>query len=502
MLLATASGLSAQLTQTTTTLSSSLDPSVYGQTVVLTAVVTSAVGPPPDGETVKFEQGSKLLGTAPLSGGSAAFSIFTLAVGTDKLKAVYPGDSNFSGSTSNVVGQTVSQATTTTTLTSSENPSNVGQSVVFTASVAPEYGGTVTGTVVFDNGTTKLGSAKLANGVASLTASSLPAGSDQISAVFTGTTSFSGSNSTLTQTVGAGTFTQGSLTWDNTPRYYQVFTPLALPANPAMVVMLHGTKYTSTFDPTGITTLEWGWETVANPYGFIVVQPASTWDPQTTQWNWNAYFMDAAFPYAQGCGATDCPDDSGFLRQLITNLTSQYNLNPNQIYVTGMSSGGQMTERVGVDISDLVAAIAPASGQLVGVTDPPPYLPGNIMAPISVQEWHGTNDTNLWPCNYGTTLYSGVTFTLDTVDDTFNYWVAQNSCTQLQTTATLCLNGESNYQNDAPTPGMPGLTGNIGTGCALSNIEEQFIWEPNVGHSWQQKYNTQRWQFFASHPKQ
>ncbi len=505
--LAIASPLSATVTPTTTTLSSSLNPSIYGQVVTFSAVVTSKLGAPPDGEVVSFEQGSKILGKAPLSGGTAIFMIPTLPTGGAdiiQVKAIYPGDSNFARSTSTVLVQKVDKATTSINLASSENPSNAGQSVIFTATVAPQYSGTATGTVTFNNGNTKLGIVPLSGGVAKFKASNLAAGSDSITAVYKGSASFMGSNTGLTQTVDTGTFVQGSMTWDSATRYYQVFVPAVLPTNPAMVIMLHGTQNTTTFDPTAITSLEWGWATIANQQGFIVVQPASTWNSQTDQWNWNAYFMDAAFPNAKPCGAPDCPDDSGFLRQLIINLTAQYNLNPKMVFVTGMSSGGQMTERIGVEISDLVAAISPASGQLEGqqALPPPVLVPGNVVDPISVQEWHGTEDTNLWPCNYGTTLYSGITFTLDTVDDTFNYWVQENSCTSLQTAQPLCLNGEPNNANDAAISGVAGSTGNTGTNCSASNIEVQFVWEPNVKHTWEPKYNAARWQFFASHPKQ
>ena len=216
--------------------------------------------------------------------------------------------------------------------------------------------------------------------------------------------------------------------------------------------------------------------------------------------------MDAAFTAAEvgTCTqppATACPDDAGFLRQLIVNLSGQYNVNPKQVYVTGFSSGAQMTERVGVEISDLVAAIAPVSGQMVGENPPPPVLPGNAVAPISVQEWHGTDDQNLWPCGYGTTNYSGVIYTLDTVDDTFNYWTSQNSCNTLQTTATLCSGSSPNGANDAPTPGLTSDTGNIATSCSQSGVEVQFIWEPGVGHSAQPATDDVRWQFFVAHPK-
>lgn len=361
--------------------------------------------------------------------------------------------------------------------------------MTFTATVTPQFSGsTVTGTVTFDDGTTVLKTATVTAGAAKLSTSTLASGSHSIAATYNGSADFTGSTASLTQTVNAkaaGTYTDSTMTWDGVTRYYEVYLPANLAANSPMVFMLHGTRTTSTFDPGSVITLNWGWPAVADKYGFILVKPASTYDATSHQWNWNSYFMDAAFP-------APAPDDSGFLRQLIVNLTTQYNVNPNAVFVAGFSSGAQMAHRVGVEISDLVAAIAPTSGQLVGQQVPPPGLPGNALAPVSVQEWHGTLDTELPPCNYGTTKYSGVNFTLDTVDDTFNYWVQQNSCKVMQTTQTLCT-------NDAPTPG---LSGNIATGCEVSNVEVQFIWEPNIAHSFQQQNDTTRWLFFASHEKQ
>ena len=507
ILLGTGSGLSmAMETGTQTALSSGLNPSTYGQSVTFTAVVTPA---PPDGETVTFLKGSTTLGTGSLLRGSASFTASTLPAGTLTMKAKYGGDSTYASSTSNVVNQVVDPASTATILASSPNPSNSGQSVTFTASVAPEYNGTVTGMVAFYNGSTKQETIALSSGVASYTTANLPIGTDTITATFNGSTSFTSSTSApVSQRVGGGTFIDSTMTWDGVTRYYEVYLPANLPAKPPMLLMLHGTRTTPTEDSQAVIGLNWGWQPVADQYSFILVQPASTYDAKSHQWNWNPYFLDAAFPYAQGCGVPDCPDDSGFLGQLITTLTAQYNVNPNMVYVTGFSSGAEMTERVGVDLSNLVAAIIPASGQLVavqGVVAPPLPLPTapKPFPPISVQEWHGTLDDELPPCNYGTTNYSGVIFTMDSVDDTFNYWTGPNSnaCTQFQTTQTLCSNNAPNNSNDAPSPGLTGLTGNIATGCA-NNTEVQFIWEPNIAHAWQQKYDVVRWQFFAAHPKQ
>ena len=94
---------------TTTTLTSSPNPSTYGQAVTFTAVITSSAGAPPDGETVSFEHGLTVLGTALLSGGSASFTTSTLKVGTPAVKAVYGGDFNFRGGKSNTVTQVVTK---------------------------------------------------------------------------------------------------------------------------------------------------------------------------------------------------------------------------------------------------------------------------------------------------------------------------------------------------------------------------------------------------------
>lgn len=480
-LISTVATLSA-LTKTTTTVSSSLNPSKYGQSVTFTAVVTSSLGAPPNGEIVTFKQGNTVLGTQGLSGGSASLTVSTLSAGgTDLIKAVYAGDSTFATSTSATLSQVVNAATTTTTLVCSQNPSNVGQSVTFTASVAPQFSGSVTGSVAFYNGSSKMKTVTLAGGVASYTSTTLPQGTDSMTAVYNGSTSFSSSTSpAMNQSVEAGTYINSTMTWDGITRYYEVYLPAVLPANPPMLLMLHGTTRGATVP----TTLNWGWSSIAEANSFILVQPASTYNTTTEQWNWNAYFMDAAF-------AAPAPDDSGFLRQLILNLTAQYNVNPNMVYVTGFSSGAQMTQRVGVEISDLVAAIVPASGQLVGQQVPPPGLPGGALSPVSVQEWHGTSDSELPPCDYGTTEYSNVTFTLDTVDDSFNYWVGQNSCSTLQTTETLCTNGEAN----------PNLTGNVATGCTETNVEVQFIWEEGDPHNYESGNNASRWSFMAAHPK-
>jgi len=186
---------------TTTTLSSSLNPSTYGQSVTFTAVVSSNLGAPPNGETITFKRGAQMLGTGTLSGGKATFSTSTLDVGKRDITAIYGGDTAFAASTSKVLSQVVAKATSTTTLVSSQNPSSFNQSVTFTARVTPQFSGAVKGTVTFDDGTTALKTVFLSGGVAKFTTSTLTSGKHSITATYNGNNRFSGSSASPTQTV-------------------------------------------------------------------------------------------------------------------------------------------------------------------------------------------------------------------------------------------------------------------------------------------------------------
>ena len=88
---------------TSTTLTSSQNPSLSGQSVTFTATVSSAGAT----GTVQFFDGNRSLGTVALSGGTATFATATLSGGNHSIKAVYSGAGGFNGSTSATLGQTV-----------------------------------------------------------------------------------------------------------------------------------------------------------------------------------------------------------------------------------------------------------------------------------------------------------------------------------------------------------------------------------------------------------
>jgi len=172
-----------QQATTTTSVGSSLNPSIYGQPVTYTAMVAPTYGCPMTG-TVKFYDGAtQISGAIPVTTG-ASFSTATftptlmqLAAGSHSITAVYSGDSNFyatnvGGSTATALSQNVSHATTSTSVMSSLNASTYGQVATFTAMVGPEFIGIPTGSVTFEDGGVALAGFSmvgLSNGTASFT---------------------------------------------------------------------------------------------------------------------------------------------------------------------------------------------------------------------------------------------------------------------------------------------------------------------------------------------
>jgi hypothetical protein len=161
-----------------TALTSSPNPSIFQQSVTLTATVTPATA----GGTVTFYNGAKSLGTGTLSGGVATLAVTTLSEGAQTLTAKYGGNGNYTASKSSSITQTVLYPTATI-LTSSVNPSNLNQTVTYTATVTPS---TATGTVTFMHGSTVMGTGKLINGVATLQYSTLSPGSHALTASYGG----------------------------------------------------------------------------------------------------------------------------------------------------------------------------------------------------------------------------------------------------------------------------------------------------------------------------
>jgi hypothetical protein len=190
-------GVAEPLNSTTTTVMATPDPSLFGQTVTFTVQVTTGAGTGALTGTVSitdtFGGNTATLATGlALNGGATTFQIATLPVGMHTIKAAYSGDTSHSPSSSTDNGVSpwsqVVEEQTAVALTFSVNPSPVGQSVTFTATVtAPDGGGLMPdGTVTFLDGATILSTGQLAGGVLTYTTSTLANGLHPITAVYSG----------------------------------------------------------------------------------------------------------------------------------------------------------------------------------------------------------------------------------------------------------------------------------------------------------------------------
>ena len=193
--------VSSSPASTTTTLSSSVNPSAFGQATTFTATVVPNSGTFDNGGTVQFAvDGTNFGSPVSLSNGQATIQDSALAVGTHTITATYGGDTSFAGSSGTLSGgQVVKQASTTTAVASSLNPSAFGQAATFTATVVPSSGTFDNGgTVQFAVDGTSFGSpVSLSNGQATIQDSALAVGTHTITATYGGDTSFAGSSGTL-----------------------------------------------------------------------------------------------------------------------------------------------------------------------------------------------------------------------------------------------------------------------------------------------------------------
>jgi alpha-tubulin suppressor-like RCC1 family protein len=195
---------------TTTTVTSSANPSVYGQTVTYTATVAPVspnVGTPT--ATVTFtDGGSNISGCVNLTlvGGVATCSQTYTSFTSNTIAASYSGDSTYNSSTSTNLTQNVNQGTVNVALTTTRNPALAGQSVTFTATVSVQLPavGTPTGTLTFaDGGVNISGCVNLAMSSLSATCSetSSTPGYRSIVATYSGDTNFLTGNGSIFEVV-------------------------------------------------------------------------------------------------------------------------------------------------------------------------------------------------------------------------------------------------------------------------------------------------------------
>jgi polyhydroxybutyrate depolymerase len=161
---------------------------------------------------------------------------------------------------------------------------------------------------------------------------------------------------------------------DAVDRTYRVYRPANELASPGLVIVLHG-SFGGGFQAETTT----GFDAQADRLGWIAVYPDGVAD------GWDAFGSGPTWGNHPGA------DDVAFIKDLIYHFEAKDHVDPDHVYVTGHSRGGMMSYRLGCELSEIVAAIAPVSGNMAtagGSADVPCALAG----PVSVLATHGTAD--------------------------------------------------------------------------------------------------------------
>ena len=208
-------------------------------------------------------------------------------------------------------------------------------------------------------------------------------------------------------TIGAGDYDY-SLAFGVDTGTYKVHVPSSYIMQPiSLIINLHGgggdadnQKYQSDMNSK------------SDLAGFIVVYP------------------NALKPGAWNVGNRENPsrgstkDDIGFLRAMISDLKTKFNIDGEKIYATGLSDGGMMAYKVACEMSDVVSAVAPVATNEM----PSSVWPCNPTEPVSIMHFHGTADPLI--------LYTGGTGTsplishdnFPSVETTIDTWKTRNNC--------------------------------------------------------------------------
>jgi polyhydroxybutyrate depolymerase len=165
------------------------------------------------------------------------------------------------------------------------------------------------------------------------------------------------------------TMTQGSLT-----REFRVYRPSARAQQVGLVIVLHGA------DASGLQIeRQAGFDAQAERLGWIAAYPDGVAD------GWEPF----------GCCHHDGVDDVAFIGGIVDRLTTSDAVDPNRVYVTGISRGGMMAYRLACEMSSRLAAIAPVAGNMADSTGNVQNVSCRPDRPVSILAVHGADDPEI-----------------------------------------------------------------------------------------------------------
>ncbi|OYT25764.1 MAG: hypothetical protein B6U97_04950 [Candidatus Altiarchaeales archaeon ex4484_96] len=142
-----------------------------------------------------------------------------------------------------------------------------------------------------------------------------------------------------------------SITHDELIRYYRIHIPASYEGDATpLVIYVHGgagNKRSAYVD---------GMDKMSDKHGFILAAPEGTGEVKLGELrgNWNG----GRWETGECCETTD---DVGFISAMIDDIRGKFNIDERKVYATGISNGGLMTNRLGCELADKIAAIAPVA---------------------------------------------------------------------------------------------------------------------------------------------
>jgi polyhydroxybutyrate depolymerase len=258
----------------------------------------------------------------------------------------------------------------------------------------------------------------------------------------------------------------------------------------ALVLVLHGGggSAASIEETTGFTDL-------SRSEDFIVVYPNGTGRFPRRLLTWNSGYIEV---WASEKGV----DDSGFLTALVERLSELYSIDPDRVFITGISNGAMMAYRAAAEHPDVFAAVGAVAGSIGGraSAESEEWMIPEPSSPVSAVIFHGLLDTHVLYDGGETETWLGAQQgRIDlSVADAVEFFVEADWCDPVPSVETL---GEGTVTRETWSGG------DGGTEVVLYTVSDG-------GHSWPGGYTwlpgdppTDRisateliWDFFREHP--
>jgi sugar lactone lactonase YvrE len=209
-------GLTVAATTLTLAQTSPAGSAAFGQTVVISATITSSTAGTPSGDVIFYVDGN-FYSVVKVTGSTQSLNITGLLGGVHTIAASYTGDNNYASSNS-TLSITVVKASSSVTVAGtgggvSQFPTSAtaGTTIVLTATVVPNAKTVPTGTVTFTLGSKTLGTASVVTSgttyVASISTAAFTSGNNTVVATYSGDVNYASSSGTLVVLISPQTFT-------------------------------------------------------------------------------------------------------------------------------------------------------------------------------------------------------------------------------------------------------------------------------------------------------